>query len=64
LKSFPVYQIENGRPSKAPIGMLVERRTKDRGDNVSGLLKLAASQFKSNPDQRIQVDFSGILIEI
>jgi hypothetical protein len=64
MKSFPVYQVENGRPSRVPVGLLVERRSKDRGDNLVGLLKLAATRFKSSPNQRIRVDFSGILIEI
>jgi hypothetical protein len=64
MKSFPVYQVENGRASRVPVGQLVERRSKDRGDNLAGLLKLAAIQFKSTPNDRIRVDFSGILVEI
>ena len=64
MRSFPVYRVENGRPSQLPIGMLVERREADRGDNLSGLLKLATEQFKSSPDRKIRVDFSGIYIDL
>lgn len=64
MQTFPVYHVENGRQSRIPIGVLVERRAKDRGDNIVGLLKLAASLFKSSPDKKIRVDFSGIFVEI
>lgn len=64
MKSFPVYEVENGRPSPDPIGVLVERRETDRGDNLSGLLKRAMEQFKASPDRKIRVDFSGILVDI
>lgn len=64
LKTFLVYLVNQGRASKVQVGTLVERRTRDRGDNIAGLLKLAGNRFKSSPDQKIQVDFKGFRVEL
>jgi len=64
MKSFTVYRIDKILESKVPVGTLVERRASDRGNNIAGLLKLAAGTFKSSPDQIIQIDFRGILVEL
>jgi hypothetical protein len=64
MKLFPVYKIDRGGADKVRIGALVERRKKDRGNNLAGLLKLAVARFKSSPNQVIQIDFRGMLVEL
>ena len=64
MKSFTVYRIDKAQELKVRVGTLVERRAIDRGNNIAGLLKLAAGTFKSSPDQIIQIDFRGILVEL
>ena len=64
MTPFPVYRIDRGSAARIRIGALVERRRKDRGNNFAGLLKLAADRFKSSPNQVIQIDFQGMLVEL
>jgi len=64
MATFTVYSVEKARERKVQVGTLVERRRTDRGDNIVGLLKLAASRFKLSPGQKIQVKFGGILVEL
>jgi len=64
MATFTVYSVDKARERKVQVGTLVERRRTDRGDNIVGLLKLAASRFKVSPGQKIQVKFGGILVEL
>jgi hypothetical protein len=64
MMPFPVYRIDRGKDAKIRIGMLVERRRIDRGNNLAGLLRLAADRFKSSPSHVIQIDFRGMLVEL
>jgi hypothetical protein len=64
VKTFTVYQVDEMGKSRVRVGTLVERRIKDRGNNLAGLLRLAVDQYKSSPSQTIQVDLSGILLEL
>jgi len=64
MATFTVYTVDKARERKVQVGTLVERRRTDRGDNIVGLLKLAASRFKLSPGQKIQVKFGGILVEL
>ena len=64
MATFTVYSVDKARERKVQVGTLVERRRTDRGDNIVGLLKLAASRFKASPGQKIQVKFGGILVEL
>jgi len=41
VKTYIVYRIDYLRQVREPIGKLVERREKDRGNNTEALLKLA-----------------------
>jgi hypothetical protein len=58
------YRLDEVRQGKTQAGTIVERRQTDRGNNISGLLKLAANRFKQSPGRRIQVDFGGISVEL
>jgi hypothetical protein len=64
MTTFTVYRFDQIRERKVQVGTLVERRKTDRGNNIAGLLKLAANRFKLSPDQKIQVEFVGIRFEL
>lgn len=64
MKPFPVYRIDPSDAAKVRIGVLVERRKKERGNNLAGLLKRAAARFKASPDQHIQIVFQGMTVEL
>ena len=64
MTTITVYSIDTVRERKEQVGTLVERRKTDRGNNIVGLLKLAANRFKLSPGQKIQVEFGGILVEL
>jgi hypothetical protein len=64
MKPFPVYRIDRSKAAKIRIGVLEERRKSDRGDNLAGLLKLAVGRFKSSPNEVIQIDFMGMVVEL
>jgi len=64
MTTFTVYRFDKDRDSKVRVGTLVERRGRDRGNNIVGLLKLAANRFKLSSGQRIQIEFGGILVEL
>ena len=64
MTTFTVYSVDKVSERKVQVGTLVERRRADRGNNIAGLLKLAANRFKLSPAQKIQVKFGGILVEL
>jgi hypothetical protein len=64
MTTFTVYSVDKVRERRVQVGTVVERRRTDRGNNIAGLLKLAANRFKLSPGQKIQVQFGGILVEI
>jgi hypothetical protein len=64
MMTFTVYSIDKVHERKVQLGTLVERRRTDRGNNIAGLLELAANRFKLSSDQKIQVQFGGFLVEL
>jgi hypothetical protein len=64
MTTFTVYRFDKVRDRKVQVGTLVERRGTDRGNNLVGLLKLAANRFKSSAGQRIQIELGGIRVEL
>ena len=64
MKTFTVYRFDKVRDKKVQVGTLVERRGNERGNNLAGLLKLAADRFKRSSDHTIQIAFGGILVEL
>jgi len=64
MQPFPVYRIDRSGIAKVRIGALVERRKQDRGNNLAGLLRVAAERFKTSPHQVIQIEFRGMLVEL
>jgi len=64
MKTFTVYRFDKIRDKKVQVGTLVERREKDRGNNLAGLLNLAANRFKRSSGHTIQIAFGGFLVEL
>jgi hypothetical protein len=64
METFMVYLVNKRRASKIQVGTLVERRMTDRGNNIVGLLKLAANRYKESSGQTIQIDFRGFFVEL
>jgi len=56
LKTYIVYSYDYIRQVREPVGKVVERRMKDRGDNEASLLKLAQKLYPtSSLDRRIGI---------
>jgi hypothetical protein len=55
VKNVTVYQVDYVRKTKVPIGVVIERRTKERGDNILGLLRLARKAFASSPEEALKI---------
>jgi hypothetical protein len=64
MTNFAVYRIDKVLGRRVQVGTVVERRKTERGKNISGLLKLAASRFKESPGQTIQIEFRGLRVEL
>jgi len=63
MATFNVYRVDKNRERKVQVGTVVERRGTDRGNNIAGLLNIAANQFKLLPGQKILINFGMFLIE-
>jgi len=49
VKTYTVYRYDYIRQVREPIGMVLERRKGDRGNNLEGLLKLAQRIYQTSP---------------
>ena len=47
MKAYTVYRYDYIRQVREPIGMVVERRKRDRGNDIEGLLKLAQKKYST-----------------
>lgn len=45
MRNVTVYRVDYVKRSRIPIGTVVERRSRDRGDNLFGLLRLARRSY-------------------
>jgi hypothetical protein len=48
MKTYIVYRLDYNRLVSEPVGQLTERRRKERGNNVSSLLKLAQKIYSTS----------------
>ena len=48
MKTYTVYRFDYVRQVKEPVGALVERRSKDRGNNNAALLRLAQKLYSTS----------------
>lgn len=55
MKNVTVFRVDYVRKTKVPIGRVVERRNKERGDNLIGLLQLARRSFSASAQEAFQI---------
>ena len=48
MKTYTVYRFDYIRLVREPVGELVERRSKDRGNNAEALLRLAQRLYSTS----------------
>jgi len=48
VKTYTVYRFDYLRQMRDPVGVLTERRSKDRGNNAEALLKLAQKIYSTS----------------
>jgi len=53
MQVYTVYRIDHIRRVREPVGRVLERRKRDRGNNFEGLLKLAKKLYPPTPDSHI-----------
>jgi hypothetical protein len=59
MKPVSVYRVDYVRKTKVRIGTVVERRRKERGDNLIGLLRLARKMFAASPQEAFLTALDG-----
>ncbi len=55
MKQVTVYRVDYVKKTKVAIGHVVERRTKERGDNLIGLLRLARKSYCKSPQDALHI---------
>jgi len=48
VKAYTVYRYDYIRQVREPVGMVMERRKLDRGNDIEGLLKLAQKLYSTS----------------
>lgn len=51
MRSVSVYRVDYVKKTRVRLGTVLERRSKERGGNLLGLLYLAKSRFASTPQE-------------
>ena len=64
METCMVYLVNKQRASRTPMGTIMERRGTERGNNIVGLLKLAAIRYNLLLGQTIQISFRDICAEM
>ena len=55
MQRVNVYRVDYVRKSKIPIGTVVERRKKERPENLTGLLYIARKTYSATPQEAFQI---------
>jgi len=55
MNNITVYRVDYVRKTKIPIGWVVERRNKERGNNLIGLLRVARRSFSTSAQEALQI---------
>ncbi len=55
MQNVTVYRVDYVRKSKVPVGRVVERRAKERGGNLFGLLRMARNTFASSAEEAFHI---------
>jgi len=48
VKVYTVYRYDYNRQVREPIGIVMERRNRDRGNNIKGLVKRAQKLYSAS----------------
>jgi len=59
VKTVTVYHVDYVKQKKIPIGAVVERRKKDRPENLAGLLRIAREKYSSTAQEAFQTAVDG-----
>ena len=59
MKTVTVYRVDYVGRRKIPIGAVEERRRKERGDNLIGLLRVARNAYASSPEDALHIAVDG-----
>lgn len=59
MKLVTVYRVDYVRKTRVPIGWVAERRRKDRGNNLLGLIRLARSTYGTGDEDSIYITVDG-----
>lgn len=59
MNSVTVYRVDYARRTRVPIGTVIERRRKNRGDNLVGLLRVARKHYASSPEDALYIAVDG-----
>jgi hypothetical protein len=51
MRLVSVYRVNYARKTRVLVGTVIERRGKERGDNMIGLLRLARKKFAASPEE-------------
>jgi hypothetical protein len=54
VKTVTVYHVDYVKHKKIPIGTVVERRRRNRPENLAGLLRIAREKYSSTPQEAFQ----------
>ncbi len=60
MQIVTVYRIDYAKKSRVPIGVVVERRKRDRGNNLLGLLRVARKTYSSSALDSIQIAIDAV----
>ncbi len=60
MKTVTVYRIDYAKKTRVPIGVVVERRKKDRSENLLGLLRVARKTYSSSALDSIQIAIDAV----
>ena len=55
MKSVLVYKLDSDTKAMVPVGILMDRRDQDRGDNVIGMLRLAKREFAESEQEAANI---------
>ena len=55
MRTVTVYRVDYAKKTRVPIGGVQERRKKDRGGNLLGLLRLARKIYGTSPEDAIHI---------
>jgi hypothetical protein len=55
VNSVLVYRLDNKTKSMVPLGILVDRRNHERGDNVIAMLRMAKREFAGTDEEAASI---------